>query len=233
MSNLAVGIQFFLQGAYTLLAIAVVLDAGSPSVDLRRLPDWNFGPSMVVAAMLATLAVILGLMMHTLSRHIYRKYKDEWALRVLMSNSVRRRCKELNAEPTLQRLAGVTLSDIENSEGQEQIRKAGEVLHAMDYDLLIRAAHVHAAIQTYRHQYRFARGLIIPSIALAVMMPFWTPVAAIPSGVSIGPFNLVAIQLFMLLILLGALAFIAFRERSFRYEAARTRAFFALLLQDQ
>ncbi len=232
MSNIAVVVQFFFHGAYTMLAIAILLDVGSPTLDLRRLPDWSVGPSVAAFAMLATLAVVLGLMIHTLSRHVYRRYKDEWALKVLMSDSVRRRYDQLNAEPMMQRLSAVSLSDIENAEGRERTQKAGEFLHAIDYHILTRAAHVHAVIQTYRSQYRFARGLIIPSIALALVVPFWDPVAAIPSGVSVGPFNLVALQLFLLWVLLAALSFLAFRERSIRYEAARTRAFFVLLSQD-
>jgi ABC-type Co2+ transport system permease subunit len=224
----SVTIQTLLQGCYSLFWIAIVLDVGSPSLDLRRMPDWSVGEALIAAALLLTLAVVIGTMMHTLSRHVFRRQKDEWATEVLMSPSVRDRYLRLGLTSALCDLGATSFDDLAMSEGPELTRRAGDILHGIGYGVMARAPHVYRVIQVYRDQYRLARGFVVPSVILALVLPIWEPVAHIPSGVMVGPLNLVGIQLFLLGILLSAITYMTFRERSYRYAAALTRAFVVL-----
>ncbi len=109
------------------------------------------------------------------------------------------------------------------------MRKAGEFLHAADYALQIRAPHIHRSIQVYRDQYRLARGFVIPSLMLAVVLPFWEP---LPRG-HVGQFPLISLQLFFLGVFFAGICTYAFKERSHRYAAARIRAFWMLQREAQ
>ncbi len=107
-------------------------------------------------------------------------------------------------------------------------RVAGAFTHSIEYRLMTRATGVYRAIQVYREQYRLARGFIIPSAAFAIILPFWEPVAALDGAGFIGPFPIIRTQLFLLSILAAAICFVAFRERSYRYAAAKILAFVTL-----
>ena len=217
MSVLSVTAQTLLQGFYSLFWIAVVLDVGSPTLDLRRLPTWSVGEVVVAAVLIFTLAVVIGTMMHTLSRHLFRRQKDEWSTTVLLSPSVMDRYTRLGLTPTLLRLGGTGFRDLAQAKGHERRRRAGDIMHGILYGIMCRAPHVLRTIQIYRDQYRLARGFVVPSAILAFVLPIWEPVAQIQTGVMVGPLNLVAVQFFFLGILLASVAYMTFRERSFRY----------------
>jgi hypothetical protein len=117
-----------------------------------------------------------------------------------------------------------SLEDIAAAEDRAQMRKAGEFLHAAEYALQIRAPHIHQAIQIYRDQYRLARGFVLPSLLLAIIVPFWDP---LPRG-HVGQFPLISLQFFFLGIFFSGICLYAFKERSHRYTAARIRAFWML-----
>ena len=58
---------------------------------------------------------------------------------------------------------------------------------------------------------------------LALILPFWAPVVALDAG-SIGPFPIIRSQVFMVSLLASAVSFQAFRDRAYRYAAAKAMA---------
>ncbi len=108
-------LHVLVQGFYSVFWIAIVLDVGSPSLDLRRLPAWTTGEVIVVGLLLITLALVIGTMMHTLSRHMFRKNKDVWSAEVLLSPGVRDRYGRLGLTSSLTDLCGTSLDDLEAS----------------------------------------------------------------------------------------------------------------------
>ncbi len=97
-------------------------------------------------------------------------------------------------------------------------------MQGLEYQIMARAPHVFETIQVYREQYRMARGFILPLAVLAFILPFWAPVAALDGAGSIGPFPIIRSQVFMVSILAAAVSFQAFRERAYRYAAAKALA---------
>lgn len=229
MSGFSNSVQMLIQGFYSLLWIAIAMDVGSPSLDLRRFPDLSAQQTFLILLVVFPLAFVIGVMMHTFSRHLFRKAKDDWARIVLMSARTRQRYTELGLEAAVRKVGGWWYTDLDAAEDEvDRNRKAGEMMHGIDYAVATKAPHVYRQIQVYRQQYRLGRGFIIPSAVLSLILPFWEPVASVPSGVNVGPMNLVSVQLFLLTALLASFAFVSFRERAFRYEAARTKAYLVM-----
>ena len=155
------------------------------------------------------------------SRNLFRKMKDLWDTQVLTSPGMMQR---LGEDEAFRPSGAPSLEDIEAAEDHARVRKAGEFLHAADYVLQIRAPHIHRSIQIYRDQYRLARGFVLPSLLLAIIVPFWEP---LPRG-HVGQFPLISLQFFFLGIFFSGICLYAFKERSHRYAAARIRAFWML-----
>ncbi len=221
----SLGVLTALQGLYALLFIIILLDVASPTLDLRSIPEWTNSQSVLLAASLLSITFTVGVAMHTLSRNLFRSTKDRWDMDVLTSPGVTRRLEELGCQPS----CAPTLEEVLAAEGIDRVRKAGEFLHAIDYVLQIRSPQLHEAIQVYRDQYRMARGFILPSLALAVVLPFWEPV---PTG-HVASFPLVSFQLFFLCVFFAGVAMYAFKERSHRYAAGRLRSFQTLEAETQ
>ena len=222
----SLGVTTVVQGLYSLLWIAVLMDVLSPTLDLRDLPEWSTSQGLLFACAVGTLTFALGVVMHTLSRNLFRKKKDLWAMDIVLSPSVRQRLGDLGASRPA---AGPSLDEVHAAEGFERVRKAGEFMHALDYALMVRAPHVHSSIQVYRDQYRLARGFVLPSVILAFVLPFWDPV---PAG-HVGNFPLISFQLFFMAVLFAGISMYAFRERSYRYAAARVRSYLTLEVEAQ
>ena len=222
----SLGVLTLLQGLYSLILIVIILDVGSPTLDLRSMGEWNSSHSLPLFAALLCVSFTVGVAMHTLSRNLFRRSKDYWDMAVLTSPAVRQRLGDLGeCRPS----GGPTLEEVHAAEGFDRIRKAGEFNHAVDYVLQVRAPHLHQAIQVYRDQYRMARGFILPSLGLAIVLPFWDPV---PAG-HVGQFPLVGVQVFFLCVSFAGVAMYAFKERSYRYAAARLRSFLTLQAEAQ
>ncbi len=229
MSTVSVTIQTLLQGFYSLLWIAILLDVGSPALDLRNVPEWSGAQLAIVIMLFVTMSFVVGIMVHTFSRNVFRRHKDMWTRDVLSSPAVLHQFRGLGSETYLRRAGAPTLEDVQKAEGWNSVRAAGEVMHVLDYALLVRAPHVYRSIQVYRDQYRLARGFVVPSVVLAALLPIWDPVFLLENVPHVGPLNVVGIQLFLLGNLFACVAFLAFRERAFRYAAARIRAFVTLV----
>jgi hypothetical protein len=226
MRPFTLGITTLVQGIYTLVFFVVLFDVASPTFDLDRFPDWT-GIELVIGLVVAFVAsVALGVVMHTISRALFHSIKRSWSLRVLTSSTVRRRFAELrnlNEFP-----GGPKYSDVLDETTPRRERVAGAFTHSIEYRLMTRATGVYRTIQVYREQYRLARGFIIPSAAFAIVLPLWGPVAALDGAGAIGPFPIIRTQLFLLGVLAAAVCFVAFRERSYRYAAAKILAFVTL-----
>ena len=102
--------------------------------------------------------------------------------------------------------------------------RAGMFMHGVEYQIMARAPQVFETIQVYREQYRMARGFILPLAVLALILPFWAPIALLDGAGSIGPFPIIRSQVFLVPLLASAVSFVAFRERAYRYAAAKTLA---------
>ncbi len=223
---LALGLTTLLQGLYALLWILVVLDIGSNTFNIHSLPDWS-GIQLIVGVVgVLAAGSVLGVVMHTLSRNLFRQQKDLWAFRVLTSASTRRRLRA--AGVTAPSAGSPTVDEIMDAGNADRVLKAGEFMHALDYVVMVRAPQVFKAIQIYRDQYRIARGFIAPSVAFALVLPWWEPVRLVEGAGRLGPFPVVGLQLSLLAILVACVTFLAFRERAFRYAAARVLSFVTL-----
>ena len=80
MFPFSLGVLTLLQGLYSLCWFVILLDIGSPAFDLTNLPDWNAGQLILVIVAIATMATVVGVIMHTVSRNVFRRSKDFWAL---------------------------------------------------------------------------------------------------------------------------------------------------------
>lgn len=225
MRPFTLGVTTLVHGFYTMVWVALLLDVASPTFNLS-MPQWGPTQAVVWIALLFTASAALGVVVHTISRSVFHRAKDRWGVDVLLSHTVQQRLGALgDLEPIP---GGPTYTEALKAEGLDRIRKAGGFLQALEYSLLTRAPTAWQAIQSYRDQYRLARGFILTSAAFAPILPLWAPVAALDSQGTIGPLPIVRTQLFLLSVLASAVCFVAFRERTFRYSAAILLAYATL-----
>jgi hypothetical protein len=215
------GVLTLLQGLYSMVWIVLLMDVLSPTFDLREASEWSLSQALLLFSALLMTTFAVGVAMHTLSRNLFRTMKDAWDVRVVTSPGIRQRLGGLAAcRPS----RGPSLDEVHAAEGPERMIKAGEFMHALEFELLLRAPHVHDSIQVYRDQYRLARAFILPSLMLAVVVPFWEP---LPSG-HLGDFPLISLQIFFLGVFFAGVCMYAFRERTYRYALARLRVFWTV-----
>ena len=216
------GLTTLVHGFYAMVWVALVLDVGSPSFNLS-MPRWGPTEAVVWIALLFTASAALGVVVHTITRGVFHRTKERWAMEVLVSPTVQQRFTAFGDVETFP--GGPTYAEVLKASGEERTRKAGGFLQAIEYQLLLRAPQVWRGIQPTRDQYRLARGFILTSAAFAPVLPLWGPVQALDSLGAIGPLPIVRTQLFLLSILAAAICYIAFRERTFRYVAAALLAY--------
>ena len=101
-------------------------------------------------------------------------------------------------------------------------------MHAIDYRVMVRSPEVYQTIQVYRDQYRLARGFIVPSLVLGLLLPLWEPIRTLEGVRNLGPVPLIGVQILLLGVLFAAISFLAFRERAFRHAAARVMSYLTL-----
>lgn len=222
MRPFTLGLTTLVHGFYALIWVALLLDVGSPTFNLS-MPQWTTTETVIWIAVLFTASAALGVVVQTVSRNVFHRYKEIWAYEVLTSPTVQQRFTAFGAVETFP--GGPSYADAIKAEGSGRIRKAGGFLHALEYQLLARAPEVWRAIQSYRDQYRLARGFILTSAAFAPIVPLWDPVRALDGVGTIGPLPIVRTQLFLLSVLASAVCYVAFRERTFRYSAAKLLAY--------
>ena len=217
MRPFTLGVTTLVHGFYAMVWVALLLDVASPTFNLS-MPQWGPTEAVVWIALLFTASAALGVVVHTVSRSVFHRTKDRWAIDVLVSPTVQQRFSAIgDVEPIP---GGSTYAAILKAEGPARMRAAGGFLQALEFALLTRAPAAWQAIQSYRDQYRLARGFILTSVAFAPILPLWEPVRALDSQGAIGPLPIVRTQLFFLSVLAAAVCFVAFRERTFRYAAA-------------
>ena len=173
-----------------------------------------------------TISIALGVVLHTISRGIFHGMKQKWNLDVLSSRAVRNRLAALGT--TQSAPGGPTYEELAE-ESPRRVIKAAEFMHGIEYQVMTLAPDVYANLQVYRDQYRLARSFILPSLALGVVLPFWAPVAALDgAGGAIGPLPIIRTQMFLVGMLAAAVCYVAFRERAYRYSAAKALAWVTL-----
>jgi hypothetical protein len=208
-------------GLFTMMVLLVLVDVASPTFNVSGIPDWSGSQGALVLAVVFTTALALGIVMHTVSRSVFHGQKQEWTLTVLSSGAVRNRLAALgNVQPSP---GGPTYEDLAE-DTPHRVTKAAAFMHGLEYQVMVLAPDVYENIQMYRNQYRMARAFIIPCAVLAFVLPLWAPVAALDGAGAIGPFPIIRTQAFLVSILAAAVSFVAFRERAYRYAAAKAVA---------
>ncbi len=224
MQPFLMAITTLVHGLSTAMVLLVLADVASPTFNVEEIPAWTGGQSVVVFVTALTASFALGIVMHTISRGLFHKQKQQWTLEVLASGAVEHRLAALGhvypspGGPTYAELWG------EEEDMPNRLAKAAAFMQGLEYQVMVRAPLVFETIQVYREQYRMARGLILPLAVLAFILPFWAPVAALDGAGSIGPFPIIRSQVFMVSLLASAVSFQAFRERAYRYAAAKVLA---------
>lgn len=218
----SLGVTTLVHGFYAMVWVALVLDVGSPTFNLS-MPQWGPTEAAVWIALLFTASAALGVVVHTISRGVFHRFKEQWAMDVLVSPAVQHRFAAFGDVETFP--GGPTYGEVLKAEGPDRIRKAGSFLQAVEYQLLLRAPGVWRAVQSCRDQYRLARGFVLTTAAFAPILPLWAPVEALDQAGTIGPLPIVRTQLFLLSVLGAGICYVAFRERTFRYSAAMLLAY--------
>lgn len=231
MFPFSLGVLTLLQGLYSLVWVAILLDIGSPAFNLADLPELNGMQLIFVALVVLTLATVVGVIMHTVSRNLFRRQKDLWAFIVLTSPTVRKRFKAAGSLDL--GMGGATLTDVLDESNPDRVRHAGELMHVIDYLIMVRSPQIYQTIQVYRDQYRLGRGFIVPSLIIGTLLPLWEPIQQLQGVDRLGPFPLIGVQLFLLGILFAAISFLAFRERAFRHTAARAMSYLTLVMEER
>ena len=226
MRPFSLGVTTLVQGLFTGMALIVLADVASPTFNIQGFPDWTAMEAAVAAVVALTASLALGVVMHTLTRSLFHDGKETWTVNVLTSDSVKHRIEAVGSPESIP--GGPTYQEILDADVGERRRRAGEFMHGIDSQLLSRAPHVFEAIQVYREQYRLARGLVVPSAIFAATLPFWDPMRTLDGAGSIGPFPIIRTQLFLLSLLAATISFVSFRERTYRYAAAKVLAYVTL-----
>jgi len=210
-----------IHGLFATLVLLVVVDVGSPTFNVDEIPAWTGSQGAVVFIVVMTLAVALGVVMHTISRSAFHNQKQKWTLEVLSSSAVRGR---LAAVGTVRSSPGGPTYEELSEDTPNRTMKAAAFMHGIEYQIMVRAPQVFENIQVYRDQYRMARAFILPCAVLAFVLPLWAPVVALDGAGAIGPIPIIRSQAFMVSILAAAVSLVAFRERAYRYSAAKALA---------
>ena len=212
-------------GLFTSMVLVVAADVASPTFNVEQIPAWTGSQAMFAFAIVLTVSFALGIVMHTISRGLLHKQKQRWTLDVLASGAVENRMAALGGaypSPGGPSYAELWAEEEEDAPDNRPWR-ASMFMQGIEYQIMLRAPHVFETIQVYREQYRMARGFILPLAVLAFTLPFWAPVIALDAG-SIGPFPIIRSQVFMVSLLASAVSFQAFRDRAYRYAAAKALA---------
>jgi hypothetical protein len=215
------------QGLFAVLTLVVMADVASPTFNIGGIPDWSGSQAVVIMVITLTISMALGVAMHTISRSVFHKQKQDWTLTVLSSAAVRNRLAALGTRQPSP--GGPTYEEL-SEESPHRVYKAAAFMHGIEYQVMIRQPEVFQNIQAYRDQYRMARSFILPCAVLALVLPFWAPIGALDGvGGTIGPLPIIRTQAFLVSVLAAAVCFVAFRERAYRYAAAKALAWVTLV----
>ena len=228
MQPFLMAITTLVHGLSTAMVLLVLADVASPTFNVEEIPAWTGGQSVVVFVTALTASFALGIVMHTISRGLFHKQKQRWTLEILASGAVENRLAGLSKVYPSPGGRYADLWDEEEKATRTRTWRANMFMQGVEYQIMVRAPQVFDTIQVYRHQYRMARGFILPMAVLAFILPFWDPIVALDGAGSIGPFPIIRSQAFMVSLLASAVSFQAFRERSFRYSAAKALAWVTL-----
>lgn len=223
MRPFSLGVTTLVQGLYAFVWIVILFDVGSPTFNIDTFPAWTGLQTAAAAVVVFLASTALGVVMQTISRAVFHPMKQNWSLTILSSDTVRKRFGELGSAGIFP--GGETYDEIFDEKTTDRVRTASAYLHLLEYQVMTRAPEVFQTLQVYRDQYRLARAFILPSLALALVLPFWGPVKALDGAGVIGPFPIIRTQLFLLGVLAAAVSYVAFRERSHRYAAGKVLAF--------
>ncbi len=226
MRPFSLGVTTLVQGLYALLWLIVLADVWSPTFNIEQFPDWSGIQALGVAVLVFVASAALGVVMHTISRAVFHPRKQEWTLTILSSPTIKERFAELGSAGTFP--CGASYEGIFDEKTPSKVRAASAYLHQIEYQIMTRAPEVFRTLQVYRDQYRLARAFILPSAAMALFLPFWGPLVALDNAGAIGPFPIIRTQMFLLSVLAALVSYVAFRERSHRYAAAKVLAFTTL-----
>lgn len=229
MRSFLMSVTTLIHGLFTTMVLLVLADVWSPTFNIEEIPAWTGGQAVAVFVVVLTVSFALGIVMHTISRGLLHKQKQQWTLDVLASGAMENRLSSVSKiYPSPGGPSYAELWDEEEKDKHDRAWRAAMFMQGVEYQIMVRAPHVFDTIQVYRQQYRMARGFILPLLVLAFILPFWAPVAALDTAGSIGPFPIIRSQMFMVSLLASAVTFQSFRERAYRYAAAKALAWVTL-----
>ena len=93
-------------GLFTSMVLVVLADVASPTFNFQRIPATSGGQVALAIVVVITISFALGIVMHTASRALFHKQKQQWTLDVLASAAVRSRLAALGSPPREHRLMG-------------------------------------------------------------------------------------------------------------------------------
>ncbi|MDH3271358.1 MAG: hypothetical protein OEN56_08510 [Gemmatimonadota bacterium] len=221
-----VALTNLVHGLFTALALLVIADVLSPTFNVGGLPMWTGSQATVAIVVVLTTSLALGIVMHTISRGLFHNQKMRWNLEVLASHTMGERLAALGDVESFP--GAPTYAALTEGETSSRLVNAAAFMHGIEYQVMLRAHHVFDTIQMYRDQYRMARAFVVPSVIFAIALPFWDPVVALDGAGAIGPFPIIRSQAFLLSVLAATVSFVAFRERAYRYAAAKALAWITL-----
>ena len=229
MRSFLMAVTTLIHGLFTVMVLLVLADVWSPTFNIEEIPAWAGGHAVAIFVAVLTVSFALGIVMHTISRGLLHKLKQQWTLEVLASGAMENRLSSVSK--VYPSPGGPSYADLwveEEKATHNRAWRAAMFMQGVEYQIMVRAPQVFDTIQVYRHQYRMARGFILPLAVLAFILPFWAPVAALDTAGSIGPFPIIRSQMFLVSLLASAVTFQAFRERAYRYAAANALAWVTL-----
>ena len=118
------------QGLFSSIVLLVVADVASPTFNVTGLPDWTGSQTMIVFGAVLTVSLALGVAMHTISRGVFHKQKQEWTLTVLSSAAVRNRLAALR---TVQPSPGGPTYEELSEDSPNRVIQAAAFMHGIEY----------------------------------------------------------------------------------------------------
>ncbi len=82
-------------GLFTSMVLLVLADVASPTFNVEEIPALTGSQAVFVFVIVLTVSFALGIVMHTISRGLFHKQKQQWTLDVLASGAVEHRLATL------------------------------------------------------------------------------------------------------------------------------------------
>ena len=83
-------------GLFTSMVLLVMADVASPTFNVEEISVWTGSQAVFALVTFLTVSCALGIVMHTISRGLLHRQKQQWTLEVLASGAVESRLASLS-----------------------------------------------------------------------------------------------------------------------------------------